>query len=324
MNTTNHLVSHIKNGTLRSDNTLHVIAVCENPMRYHSRYRLFREWRDAMEKTDNVIVYTVEAAYKDRHFEVTDSDNPRHLQLHSHQPIWHKENMQNLAIKTLLPKDWAYVCTCDADVFFQNPGWALESIHQMQDYSVIQPWSHCVDHGYHGEALQMFNSFCFQHLRGEQKQTHPSQPYKYAHTGYAWCYRRDFYEAVQQFLDWCILGSADHHQAFALIGEVNKTIHKGMTPNFFKLCYEWQYLAYRHTNGLLGYVPGTIDHKFHGKKAQRKYRERWQILVDNHFDPIKDIVHDTQGVVKVVGKPHLVHECRMYMRHRNEDTIENF
>lgn len=319
-----HLKSHILNGNLRSDNTLHVIGVLENPMRYQSRYRLFREWYAAMLATPNVEVYVVECAYQDRHFEVTDSKNPKHLQLFSHQPIWHKENMQNLAVKRLLPLDWKYVCTSDCDIFFEEEGWALESIHQMQDYSVIQPWSQCIDLGFHGEILQTFKSFCYQHQRGVPKQTHPSQPYEYAHSGMAWCYRRDFYEAVQKWMDFAILGSADHHQAFALINQVDYTIHRGMTPNFFKLCKEWEYLAYRHTNGFLGYVPGFIKHKFHGKKAQRKYRERWQILVDDHYDPIDQLVHDTQGLTKVVGNPKLIDDCRRYMLERNEDSIENY
>lgn len=319
-----HLVNHINHSDLVSDNTLHVIGVIENPMRYHSRLRLFREWQEHMLSTPNVKLYIVEAAYKDRHFEVTEKCNPNHLQLHSHQPIWHKENMQNLGIKYLLPKDWKYVCLSDCDIFFDHGGWAQEALHQMQDYSVIQPWSDCVDLGFRGRILKHFKSFCYQHQREIQKQTHPSQPYEYCHTGYSWCYRRDFYEAVNGFVDFAILGSADHHQGFALINEVCNTIKKGVTENFSKLLYEWQYRAFRHTNGHLGYVPGFIKHKHHGKKSDRRYRERWDILIKNHYDPVKDLVYDTQGLIKLIGKPNLIHDCRKYMLHRNEDTIEDY
>lgn len=318
-----HLVRHIKNTSLVSDNTMHVVGVIENAMRYQSRIRLFREWYEAMLNTPNVKVYVVEIAHADRQFEITDKCNPNHLQLHSRQPIWHKESMQNLAVSRLFPADWKYACFSDCDVFFDHAGWALESIHQMQDYSVIQPWSDCADLGFHGHILKHFKSFCFQHQKGVPKQTHPSQPYEYAHSGFAWCYRRDFFEAVQGFMDFSILGSADHHQAFALIGEVNKTIKHGMNPNFFRLCREWEFRALRHTNGHLGYVPGFLKHKHHGPKTRRMYRERWDILLHNHFDPINDLVHDTQGLIKLIGKPHLLEDCRKYMRHRHEDSIED-
>lgn len=319
-----HLVSHIKNHHLVSDNTLHVIGVIENPMRYHSRYRLFREWYKAMLETPNVKVYVVEIAYGDRHFEVTEKCNPQHLQLHSRQPIWHKESMINLAVKRLFPKDWKYMCWSDCDIFFDHKGWALETIHQMQDYSVVQPWSDALDLGFHGRVLKHFKSFCYQHQRGVPKQTHPSQPYEYAHSGFCWAARRDFYESVQGLMDFSILGSADHHMAFALINQVDRTVKQGMHKNFFRLCEEWEYRAYRHTNGHLGYVPGFIKHKHHGPKAKRYYRERWDILISNHYDPIVDLVHDTQGLVKLVGKPHLIHECRKYMLSRHEDSTEDY
>ena len=51
-----HLTPYIKHGQLKSDNTLHVIGVIENPQRYHSRYRLFSEWHETMLRTPNVKV----------------------------------------------------------------------------------------------------------------------------------------------------------------------------------------------------------------------------------------------------------------------------
>lgn len=316
-----HLQSHIKHSGLTSDNTLHVVGVISNPMRYHSRYRLFKQWYERMLETPNVKVYVVECKFADRGFEVTDACNPQHLQLHTRQEIWHKESMINLAVKHLLPKNWKYVCWADCDVFFDHQEWAQEALHQMQHYSLIQPWSDALDLGFHRRVLKHFKSFCYQHQKGVPKQTHPEQPYEYAHSGFAWACRRDFWEAVNGLMDFCILGSADHHMAFGSIGEVNKTIKKGMHENFFKLCREWQYKAFRHTNGMLGYVPGFIKHKHHGPKNRRYYRERWDILIKNHFDPVGDLVHDTQGLIKLIGKPHLLNECRKYMLSRHEDDI---
>ena len=62
----NHLVSHIKNSGLQSDNTLHVIGVISNPVRFHSRYRLFKSWASEMLKTPNVKLYVVESVFGDR------------------------------------------------------------------------------------------------------------------------------------------------------------------------------------------------------------------------------------------------------------------
>lgn len=58
-----HLITHIKNRELSTQNTLHVIGVVTNPVRWQSRIRLARKWVEEMEKTPNVRAYVVEGVY---------------------------------------------------------------------------------------------------------------------------------------------------------------------------------------------------------------------------------------------------------------------
>lgn len=319
-----HLVSHVKNPALVNDNTLHVIGVVSNPMRWNSRYRIFREWAKAMETTPNVKLHIVETAFGDRQFEVTQAGNPRHLQLHTDSHIWIKENMINLGVRYLLPKNWNYVAWIDADVFFDKPGWALETIHQLQHFNVVQPWQNCLDLGFRGGVMQMFDSFGYVDQCGHRKQRHPSEPYKYAHSGFAWACTRAFWEATQGLMDFAILGSGDHHMAWAMLNEVDATIHRGMTSGFFRECHAWQAKAIRFSGLEVGYIPGFIKHSFHGAKVNRKYRERWAILEHFKFDPEKDLAYDTQGLLRLIGKPSLEKAIRKYNLERNEDSILEF
>lgn len=55
------------------DRTLYVIAVCSNPVRYASRYRLFEEFRGRMEATPGVRLVVVEQAFGDRRARNEDS-----------------------------------------------------------------------------------------------------------------------------------------------------------------------------------------------------------------------------------------------------------
>ncbi len=320
-----HLVSHVENKQLVTNNVLHVVGVISNTERYNSRYRLAREWIKEMSNTPHVKLYIVELAYGDRAFEITDPCNPNHLQLRTNQVLWHKENMINLGVKHLLPLDWKYMSWVDMDVFFRNPNWAQEAMHQMQSYPLIQPWSDAIDLGFQGNVLKHFQSFCWVHRKRLQKQTHPEQPYTYAHSGFAWACTRYFWENVKGLLDFSILGSADHHMAWASIGMVRFSVHKGMSQDFKNRCNEWQALACKVTNGDdIGVVKGRIEHGFHGPKARRRYRERWQILIDNNFEPSNDLRYNSAGLIKLHGKPHLAEEIREYMRCRHEDSIEDY
>jgi len=319
-----HLVDQIRHKELSGDNTLHVIGVISNPIRYHSRYRLFRQWYEEMQNTPNVKVYVVEVAYGDRQFECTDRGNVCHLQLRATQEIWLKEGMINLGVEELLPKDWKYVSWQDADIHFCDPNWAQEALHQLQFFKVIQPWRDCLDLGFHGTVLQHFQSFCYVHRLGVEKQKHPTDPYKYAHSGFAWCARRDWWEAIDKLIDFAILGSADHHMAFGLVGEEKDTIHAKAHENFHKLIYEWSFRAYRACQGRVGFCPGRIEHQFHGPKAKRRYRERWQIPIRHNYDPVKDLTYDAQGLPKLIGKPALLQDCHEYLVARNEDNLEDW
>jgi hypothetical protein len=320
-----HLVRQIKNPELATDNTLHVVSMISNPVRFNSRLRLFRDFMAEMNATKNVKLYVVEVAFGDCQFEVTERGNPQHLQLKANQEIWHKENALNLGVKRLFPRNWNYMAWLDGDISFRNPGWALETIHQLQHYPVVQPWSDCVDLGPKGEILQHFQGFGYIHRIGVPKQTHPSQPYKYAHSGFAWACTRYFWENINGLMDFCILGSADHHMAFSLIGQVDRTIHHATTQPFKNRCLAWQKNACKITHGNdVGFVKGRIEHAFHGKKVNRKYRERWQIQIDSEYDPDADIAYDSQGLIYVLNKPKLLSDLRDYFRARQEDATEAY
>lgn len=318
-----HLVRHIKHSDLVSDSTLHVVGVISNAARYHSRYRLFREWYERMKVTPNVKVYVVEVAFGDRHHECTETGNPQHLQLRTKHELWHKENMINLAVKHLLPTNWKYLCWADCDVFWPDDGWAMETIQQLQHYEVVQPWQNCADLGFYGEIMQTFDSFCFVNQLGVRKQCHPSEPYKYAHSGFAWACTRRFWEATQGLMDWCIVGSADHHMAWGMTNEIHKSIHGAMSEDFKRRGADWQRNAYRITKGNLGFVKTRLEHKFHGPKKRRYYRERWQMFIDHNLQPSKDLAYDEQGLLYLLNKPALEEEIRRYNRSRHEDSIES-
>lgn len=317
-----HLVDHFKHHELQNDNTLHVIGVVSNFVRYHSRLRLFRKWHEEMLKTPNVKVYLVECVLGDRKFEVTDHNNPMHLQLRTDQEIWHKESMINLAEKNLLPKDWKYICWSDTDISNHNANWAQETLHQLQHYEVVQTWKDCIDLNFWGTVTRHFKSFCYQHRRGVPKQTCPTEPYEYAHSGFAWACTRKFWENVEKLIDWSLLGSADHHMAWGMINGMNSSVHGKVSENFKKLAYEWQRKAFKACNGRIGYTNQLISHHFHGPKNRRMYRERWQILLDFNFDPINDLTYDEQGLIRLIGKPGLLQACHDYLSFRNEDSIE--
>lgn len=320
-----HLVNHVHRHDLRSDNTLYVVAVISNPCRYNSRYRLARAFIERMQATPNVQLCLVETAFGDRHHEVTEKGNPWHLQLRTNSEIWIKESMMNLGMRHLLPHDWKYVAWIDADIEFDNPQWALDTIHQLQHYAIVQPYQSAINMGRHGSIMRTYDSVGYKVHKngvklGDRKYT--GDPYQFGHCGYAWAMTRRLYENVKGLIDFAILGSADHHMALGCRGYYSHSVHSAVHGNFMTLCHAWQEKALQITHGVIGYTQGHVKHYFHGPMTRRHYIDRWGILIRHKFDPVNDLRYDEQGLIQLIGKPLLEYDIRMYNRSRVEDSIE--
>lgn len=328
--TKDHLVSHIKNQGLEENETLHVIGVIQNAVRFHSRFRLFREWAREMVNTPNVVLHVVEATYKHRPPECKPENGEyNYHRVKTHSEIWLKENLINIAVKNLLPSDWKYMAWVDCDIHFRDPMWALSSIHQLQHYNIIQPWQSAADLDYQGNVMDIWTSFGSLVARGLPMYKDKSKDklgYKYAHTGYAWACTRYFYENVEKLVDFNIVGAGDHCMAWSCIGEVSRTMPHTISLGYKAMCNEWQRKAKFACAEMVGFTPGRIEHHWHGNKTNRQYWNRWDILTKakpTPYDPMTDIAYDSQGVLVLVGanKYSIEHGIMRYNRHRQEDSI---
>ena len=301
---------------------LHVIAVISNPVRYESRVRLFRQFQTHMREA-GVHLVIVEAAFGDRPFTVTRSDDPDHLQVRHFTEVWNKESMMNAGVQHLsrIRPGWKAVATIDADIEFLRPNWAEETLEALQHYAVIQPWSDCFDIGPHHESLQSHRSFMRCYVEGVPIPPGPYDPF--AHPGYAWAWRRDALEHLGGFIEIGAAGAGDHHMALALIGKAEKSLPGGISAGYREEVMLWQARAEAQIVRNVGYLKGAIRHYHHGPKAKRFYQDRWSILTSEGFDPRVDLKRNSFGVLELAGnKPGLRDKLRGYMRARDEDSRE--
>jgi hypothetical protein len=289
-----------------------------------------------------VVLHIGELAYGDRPFEMT-GDDPNHVRLRTSHELWHKENILNLVVQRF-PHDWRYGAVIDGDFHMTRRDWALEAIHQLQHYDFVQLFSCYSDLSAEHRPFRIMPSFAFNYVRGVKDPAYratlraaASAPYGYygvrpgapakapvrslGATGGAWAFRRSAFDAVGGLLDICILGSADWHMAFGLVGEVNAAAElRWCSKPYVEAVLRWQMRAAVLKKNI-GYIENHAIHFFHGSKTSRAYGSRWRILLDNSYDPRTDISRDWQGVYQLTGnKPRLRDQIRAYFRDRNEDS----
>jgi hypothetical protein len=313
---------------------LYVVAILFNATRWRARWKLYQRFRHHM-MLSGVKLITVELAFGNRDFALTADMNGWHdgeynLRLRTDDEIWFKENLINLGVSRL-PSDWKYMAWIDADVMFSKPDWADGVVQALQHYQWIQPWSQTLDLDPNHEMLATHEAFFHSYQQGFTlpENSHgyyypmgkPSSKIHRWHPGYAGACRRVAFDAVGGMIDWAVLGAGDNHMAHALIGQAERTLPPNIHPNYRKWILEWQERAENSVKRNVGVQRGLLVHYFHGHKVNRKYWDRWKILVKHQFDPDTHLQRDWQGLWQLSHKAPigLRDDIRSYFRQRSED-----
>jgi hypothetical protein len=317
----NYKVNEIKLAIANNDpieEKLNVIIVISNPCLYAKRYILLKEFvKRIEEEEEHVNLFIVEMIYENQKFIVTNKKNKNHLQVKTDVPIWHKENMINLAVKYLLPSNYKAFAWVDADVEFENNSWAMDTLKILNGCKdVVQLFSHCVDMSNENTNLNIFNSFGYS-FNKEKKFTTKGQDYW--HPGYAWAITKKAYDKIGGIYDKGILGSGDSIMALSFINKAESMNNINYSDDYNNSMLEYQLKASKLR---LGYVPGVIRHYYHGSKKNRQYTERWKLLMKHNYSPIEHLTYDKQGIlIPTETFPFDFKEDIMnYFRERKEDN----
>jgi hypothetical protein len=268
-----------------------------------------------MMERSNAIFYTVECAYPDKQFQVTKPDNPRHIQLRSDCPIWIKENLMNIGMRSL-PADAKYVAFVDADLLWLRPDWAEETIRQLHEHAVVQMFSHGIMLDANHCQIKCAPSFA-QHYRtvgyAELSKHSP---------GRAWAWRIDALKEIGGLYEHAIIGSGDTYMAFGCLGQVCTSAEEH-SMDFAHHIFDWQSRAFDVVKGKIGVVSGALCHYWHGDTKDRQYRERRKILRHWHYNPDTDIAKNENGVIRLANGSERLAALRQdiyrYFLSRNED-----
>lgn len=310
----------IRNAILNNkpiDDILYIIIVISNPCQYKSRYVLANEFIERMKNEKYIKLFIVELTYNNQPFVITNKDNKSHLQLNCSNPLWHKENMINIGVKKLLPSNWKAFAWIDADIEFENPNWALDTLKILNGTcDIVQLFSHAIDMNKNEDAMNIFTSFGYQYIK--KRMYTKINVNKMWHPGYAWACTRDAYTQMNGLYEYSIVGSGDNNIALSLIGLFYLSINKNSSNDYKKSLYYYQL---KISNLRLGYVPGVIRHYFHGNKKNRQYKERWEILIKHKYSPKIHITKNNDGLLIPTEKcsQKMLSDIKDYFFQRLED-----
>ncbi len=261
-----------------------------NPAGYESKKRNYADFAEMMASSGLHLV-TIECAFGDEEFELPDSSDM--IRVRADDVMWQKERLFNIVVAQLPERCRKVVCI-DFDIYFEEADWAVETSRMLDDFAMVQPFSEGIllpqgATSYEGEGriLQGFAATYASEPNSVSEGTYLT----HGHAGWAWGIRRELLDRHGLY-DACIVGGGDHWLAHGACGNwasacVDWSLGRD-TPHHHHFV-RWAEEFYRDAQGRIGYVPGTVLHRWHGRWRDRDYTNRHAMLKEFAFDPEADL-----------------------------------
>ena len=311
-----------------SGGPLRVLAAYFNPRGYHTKRALFDRFVAGITGAGAPLL-VVEGVFEGREAEC--HGDYETLRVPCRDVLWQKERLLNAGLAAL-PSDCAKVAWLDADLVFEDAGWADATARLLDERAVVQPFSNAIrlprGHARYlgqGEAHESFAAT----LESSPHLLAAGRFEDHGHTGYAWAAHAGWLRRHGLF-DECVAGGADHLMAHAFAGDyaTSPCVERLLgTDTPLRSRFErWARAAHddlpRATGSTpaIGAVPGTVLHLWHGDTANRRYVARNRELVALGFDPERDLRREAGGAWSWSGaNPAVSSALDRYFTARRED-----
>jgi hypothetical protein len=307
-----------------------------NPAGYKNKKQNYLKFRESSKK-QGLNLITVELAFNNQPFELTNKDADILVQVRSNSIMWQKERLLNIGLKHL-PPNCDKVAWIDSDIIFLNDSWVKETSRALESYAIVQPFSTYLrlkkdNEVFSSKILEQIpfsrdidmdgKRFFGVGYRASQlgrdillkKNIH-----YYGQVGLVWASRRSVFEGIG-FFDKSVFPVVDMLMAHVFYN--NKITKEGryyINKNTKKHLQDWAKKVYPNVRGSVYYTGGEVLHLWHGVMRRRNYRICRKILNDYNFDPKTDLKVSEDGVFEWQdGREKIQKQVKKYFKQRNEE-----
>ena len=320
---------------------LAVVSCFFNPGGSLQRIRNFHAFLAGM-RASGVRCLVVELAFGNTEFSVVDHTDV--IQLRTTNVLWHKERLLNIGIRQLLAEGYRKIAWLDGDIVFTDTHWPLELSHRLDNANLCQVFDTIGIRSHASgppmvafSAVRYFREFGELYAQPARRGRHMlSGVLKGGQSGFGWAARAEVLQQAMLF-ESAIVGGGDKLMFIAgLADDFRHPLFAGLTQskNVCDACghrnlseaYRAHFMDWAHRwSGAVGeavdYARLHIEDMYHGKRDDRGYMTRHDILYRHQFDPAKDLVSDASGGLAWTDSPvALKNGVEAYFLSRREDV----
>jgi hypothetical protein len=320
---------------------LAVVSCFFNPSRSQRRVRNFKKFYAGVQST-GVHCLVVELVFGSSAFQLEDGENA--IKLRTDGVMWHKERLLNIGIKQLLFQGYKKIVWLDGDITFDNKDWPRLVADKLNSVNLCQVFGTVVITGPENCCPEVGTSGVKYFL--EKKHLYKQSPVNLSglmrgrlrggQSGFGWAARAEVLKK-QLLYDKAIVGGGDKlifaaslaadrsdrrfqaltHSSVAC----EKCDHQNQSAAYTRYYLDWAECWAAAVDNKVGYVDLQIRDMYHGRREDRKYHERREILYRHQFDPAHDLSTDEMDCLAWGSdKQDLHRDVESYFLARREDV----
>ncbi len=292
---------------------MNILAITNyfNPFRGKLRRKNYEIFR----KNLGIPLLTVEWS-ENGNFELKKEDSDYLVQISGGDLLWQKERLLNIGLahaENLSPQN---IVLLDCDVVFASKNWFEEVMMALQNFSFIQCYKK-VDYLPYLDNLDltpdalslvepeltldallcgMERSKALYKQADAKKSLAPLNVLS-GNPGMAVAFRADSFQ-ISRLYECNIVGGGDLVYIASLTNRLDELFSViDYSPQHQAHIRSWQSLTFQESDSV-GYAENKLMHLWHGDLGKRRYRQRYSILADYGYDPIRDLEMFGNGPIK--------------------------
>lgn len=271
-----------------------------NPCKFTKLKNTFYEWCKWLGPNINYLK-TYELVYDDEKPEILGSQVIRGTR--EKHVMFQKEALINKCFRDC-PNKIKYFVWIDHDFIISDPNWINNAIDKIKG---------------NVKCVQLFKDIYYLGPQGRVSYTaHGRVAYfTKGNPGGAWIASAEFLEEIDGLLDRNIVGGGDQYFIASVLPGFD--IYKNYSPELVQ--YSENYIKDVRSKGYVcSYLDCDAFHIYHGKNENRQYWTRGQITDKQKYDPQKDVIINSDGILEWSSdKPELHRLVKEYFQNRKED-----
>jgi len=265
-------------------------------------------------KIDNIPLYGVELSLTEK-FETAGMDGWKQIKVDKENIFFQKEACINLAEK-IVPSKYTKIAWIDHDLHFTNKNWYSDASKKLDEYKVVQLFSHGIKTDRYGKQTTKSPGAIFSYINAPKKSKLDwiMSAGDIGYPGGALAARRELWQYGGLY-PYRVMGGGDTAFIMAMLKP-----KMGLQTNelFTERHNTWKKQILEYVGGSVSYIDGEFIHEWHGDVVNRKYVDRYSIIKQLNT---KNIELNEHGIVHNYGDRTINQNTLIYFKNRNEDGI---